>query len=327
MNKFGKLKLITLLLAIILFNISNTAFSSDVSSIIISIESPTESPTESTYKFKVNGHEYNVIKNGFKCIPNSSLSLNRKDLSDYLNSRGADCLKELKRLICFQDGKDESYFVNLLLDLKQHILLHGHMGYYPIFSSREGIISSLHPRGIFNINLECKKRIAFDQYRKLSDILITLQRDRDQSSIVDLPNLLPLSVTARFSLSAVPKGYSSLDPLFKNGSINTDLMPRPSLGAKSLEQIAGEIINWIFMQSVTTPIFADDFSDKTKFSIKATLPIAAIGTDLIPDVISGEHIGNVKIRGAGYTNVDNILMGVQVRDDGRIIITSLYPIE
>lgn len=143
-----------------------------------------------------------------------------------------------------------------------------------------------------------------------------------------MPNLLALSITTRFSLST-PRDYPTLNPLFKKNatSINADLMPRPSLGAKSLEQIAGEIINWIFMQSVNTPIFADDFSDKTKFSIKATLPIAAIGTDLIPDVISGEHIGNVKIRGAGYTNVDNILMGVQVRDDGRIIITSLYPID
>lgn len=103
-------------------------------------------------------------------------------------------------------------------------------------------------------------------------------------------------------------------------------MPRSSLGAKSLEQIADEIINWIFRQSVTTPVFANDLSDNTKFSIKATLPTAA-GSDLIPDVISGEHIGNVKITRGGFSNTDKVLVGIQVRDDGRIIITSLYPIE
>lgn len=81
------------------------------------------------------------------------------------------------------------------------------------------------------------------------------------------------------------------------------------------------------MQSVTTPVFTNDLSDNTKFSIKATLPTAPTGADLIFGVISGEHIGNVKTKTGGFSNTDKVLVGIQVRDDGRIIITSLYPIE
>lgn len=317
MNKFGKLKVLTLF-AIILFSFSDTVFSSTVL------------PPKATYVFKVSGHEYNLVGNGFRYIatasPLSHNSLNRTDLFAYLNSMGSDCLKELKRLIILQDKKPVTYLVSRSLSvLKQHMLLHGHMGYYKVFSSYEGIISSLQPRGIFNINLECKKRIAFDQHRKLGDMLTTLQRDRDQASIIDLPNLLPLSVTTRFFLSE-PKGYSSLDPLFRGGGVNTDLIPRPSAGAKSLEQISEGIINWIFSQTVTLPVFTVDPTDNTKFSLKVTLPPAAAETDLIPGVISGEHIGNVKKR-AGFVNTDNVLIGVQLTNDGEIIITSLYPVE
>lgn len=317
MNKFGGLKVLTLFA--IIFNFNDIAFSS------VSV------PANPTYAFEVNGHEYNLVGSGFKYIatasPLSHISLNRTDLVAYLNSIGDNCFKELRRLIILQDKKPVAYLVSHSLSaLKQHMLSHGHMGYYPVFSSREGIVSSLQPRGIFNINLECKKRIAFDQHRKLGDMLTTLQRDRDQASIVDLPNLLPLSVTARFFLSE-PKGYSSLDPLFKrDGSVNTDLIPRPSAGAKSLEQISEGIINWIFSQTVTLPVFTVDPTDNTKFSLKATLPPAAVGTDLIPGVISGEHIGNVKTR-AGFVNTDNVLIGVQLTNDGEIIITSLYPVE
>lgn len=196
MNKFGKLNIFAFLFSVISFSFYNMGFSA------------TPASPKPTYDFKVNGHEYNVVRNVFKYIvANSPLthdSLNRSDLFDYLKSMGADCLKELKRLIILQEGKSVNYHVNLMSDLRQHILLHGHMGYYPVFSSYEGIVSSLLSRGIFNINLECKKRIAFDQHKKLSDMLTTLHRDRDQASIVDLPNLLPLSITTRFSLS-VPK--------------------------------------------------------------------------------------------------------------------------
>lgn len=312
MNKFGRLKVFTLFA--IIFGFNDIAFSS------------VPVPAKPTFEFKVNGHEYNLVRNSFKYIatvsPLSHVSLNTIDFKDYLVSSGNVCFRELGRLISKQEGITS---LSLLVNLKQHMLSHGHMGYYPIFSSREGIVSSLQPRGIFNINLECKKRISFDQHRKLGDMLTTLQRDRDQASIIDLPNLLPLSVTTRFFLSE-PKGYSSLDPLFRGGGVNTDLIPRPSARAKSLEQISEGIIDWIFSQTVTVPVFTVDPTDNTKFSIKATLPSAAAGTDLIPGVISGEHIGNVKTR-AGFVNTDNVLIGVQVGDDGKIIITSLYPVE
>lgn len=316
MNRFGKLNIFAFLFSIISFSFNNMGVSA------ISV------PTNPTYDFKVNEHEYNLVGGIFKYTSTttggkSSFNfINALDLKDYLISTGRLCFQKLGELISKQERIASPA---LLSGLKQHILLHGHMGYYPIFSSREGIISSLQPRGIFNINLECKRRIAFDQYRKLTDMLITSQRDSDQASIVNLPNLIPLSITTRFSLS-VPKGYSSLDPLLKGGRVNTDLIPPPSAGAKSLEQIAGEIIHWVFMQSITTPILTDDLSDHTKFSIKATLPTAVAGSDLIPDVISGEHIGNVKT-GTGCAYTDNVIIGVQVRDDGKIIITSLYPVE
>ncbi|MDO4975529.1 MAG: hypothetical protein Q4E61_04365 [Alphaproteobacteria bacterium] len=321
MNKFGKLNIFAFLFSVISFSFNNMGFSA------------TPAPPKPTYDFKVNGHEYNLVGRVFKYTLTTSgkskpsfIPINATDLKDYLVSTGNVCFQELGRLISKQGG---GAFSSLLVSLRQHMLSHGHMGYYPVFSSYEGIVSSLLPRGIFNINLECKKRIAFDQYKKLSDMLATLQRDRDQASIVDLPNLLPLSITTRFSLST-PRDYPTLDPLFKKNAtsiVNPDLMPKPSYGAKSLEQIADEIIKWVFRQSVTTPVFANDLSDNTKFSIKATLPTAPTGDDLIFGIISGEHIGNVKTKTGGFSNTDKVLVGIQVRDDGRIIITSLYPIE
>jgi len=97
-------------------------------------------------------------------------------------------------------------------------------------------------------------------------------------------------------------------------------MPAPSAGAKSLEQIAEGIIDWIFSRTVTVPVFTVDPTDNTKFSIKATLPLTAAGTDLIPGVISGEHIGNIQTRATGFANTDKVLIGVQVRDDGKLLL-------
>jgi len=205
MNKFGRLKVFTLFA--ILFNFNDIAFSS------VSV------PAKPTYEFKVNGHEYNVVGTSFKYVatvsPLSRISLNTIDFKDYLMSTGNGCFKELGKLISKQGAITSP---SRLLNLKQHMLSHGHMGYYPVFSSREGIVSSLQPRGIFNINLECKKRIAYDQIRKLNDMYATLQRDSVQSAIIDLPNLR-LNIMGNFILF-VPRDYPTLDPLFKrNGSV------------------------------------------------------------------------------------------------------------
>ena len=272
--------------------------------------------------FNVNQQNYMYVNQNQKWeINGNGAALTRDILKQHLQNSDVNCLKELGRLMLAQSQETEenynvaennnadyiikNFYMNnyfsprpvddissALVDVKNHLLEQGHLGYYPLFYNGKNKsdpayrISTANKRSMFNIDGTIGKRIF-------------------QKHVIGLLSALidnPAEVHLNLNNITAPHNYSTIDPV--GNYIN-------------LETATDNILKAIFSTTLNIQPQINDHNPNT-FNIKVNIHREIAGS-----------IRGIKIHGALGKTINNqdtneVLIGVSVRD-GKIRISTIFP--
>lgn len=172
-------------------------------------------------------------------------------------------------------------------ELKKHLLEHGHLGYFPMFSvmkeNPQVKVNKLIPRGIFNIPFNVASRIANHHNLTIDTLHLS-------------PNILPnIELPVMFAV----------DPDWRRGSAHPNL-----------ESVTNGLINSLLSENNIVDVHVSDVINN-RFTLDVTYNLA----NRIPGVTETQNIG-YKTDGT-VTNTVKIVVQVQ---NGIISIVTMYPV-